>query len=80
VQQSSSQIYGQGLKRVLDGYALWIFDPKVRLRVSVSNALHKDYETSNTVLMETPTGTAFEDADAVARTYIAWTVRLEIKL
>jgi iron complex outermembrane receptor protein len=80
VQQSSTQIYGQGLKRVLDGYGLWVFSPSVRLRVSVSNALHKDYETSNAVLLDTPAGTASEDADAVARTYIAWSVRLEIKL
>jgi iron complex outermembrane receptor protein len=80
VQQSANQIYGQGLKRVLDGYALWVVNPATRLRVSVSNALHRDYETSNTVLLDTPAGPASEDADAVARSYIAWSVRLEIKL
>jgi iron complex outermembrane receptor protein len=80
VQQSGTQLYGQGPKRVLDGYALWVFSPSTRLRASLSNALHRDYETSNTVLMQAGAGLASEDADAVARTYVAWSLRLEIKL
>lgn len=80
VQESATQLYGQGPKRVLDGYALWLFNPKTRLRISVSNALHRDYETANTVFTPTPVGLESEDADAVARTYIAWNLRLEIKL
>ncbi len=76
VQQADNQIYSQGLKRVLDCYGLWVFNPKTRLRVSVFNAQHLDYETGNTVLTDTATQTA----DAVARTYLAASVRLEIIL
>jgi iron complex outermembrane receptor protein len=79
VQESPSQLYGQGPKRVLDGYALWVFDPSTRLRLSVANALHRDYETANTVLMPSPGGEQSEDADAVALTYTAIAARLEIK-
>lgn len=81
VQESPEQLYAQGPKRVLDGYVLWVFNPSVRLRVSVSNALHRDYETANTVLMPAPTGIQqSQDADATALTYTAITARLEIKL
>lgn len=76
VRQSDTQLYSQGLKRVLDGYLVWTINPATRLRISVSNALHRDYETGNTVFTETFS----EDADAVARTYVAWAARLEIKL
>jgi len=76
VQQSDTQIYSQGLKRVLDAYALWVFNPRTRLRVSFANALHRDYATGNTVLADTFSQTA----DAEARTYLAISARLEIRL
>ncbi len=79
VQRSPAQRFGQRPKRVLDGYALRIFNPQLRLRLSVSNALHRDDETANTVLTPTPDGADSEDADAIARTYLAWAARLEIK-
>jgi outer membrane receptor protein involved in Fe transport len=37
-------------KRVLDLYALWKFDPKTNLRISVANLLHQDNVSSNTVV------------------------------
>ena len=76
VQQSDTQVYGQGLKPVLDAYALWTLSPRTKLRFSVSNALHRDYETTNTVLA----GTESEEADALARTYLACALRLEMRL
>ncbi|WP_422942959.1 TonB-dependent receptor plug domain-containing protein [Undibacterium sp. TJN19] len=48
-------------KRVLDLYALWKFDPKTNLRVSIGNALHQDnigastYADSNGSLVQTTT-------------------------
>ena len=79
VQESPTQLYGQGPKRVLDGYGVWIFNPKARLRLSISNALHRNYETANTVVTPMPPGEQSEDADAVALTYTAISARLEIK-
>jgi iron complex outermembrane receptor protein len=76
VQQSDNQIYGQGVKPVLDAYALWVFSPRTRLRFSIANALHRDYETTNTLL--TPSGS--EEADAQADTYLACSLRLEMRL
>jgi outer membrane receptor for ferrienterochelin and colicins len=80
VQESPTQLYFQGPKRVLDGYALWVFNPATRLRISVANALHRDYETANTVFTPAPGGEQAEDADAVALTYTAIAARLEIRL
>lgn len=42
VRLSDTQYSYSGAKRVLDGYALWKFDPKAQLRVSLSNVLHQD--------------------------------------
>ena len=76
VQQSNTQVYGQGLKPVLDAYALWVLSPRTKLRFSIANAFHRDYETTNTVL----TGPGSEEADAEARTYLACALRLEMRL
>ncbi|HEY9104023.1 TonB-dependent receptor [Chitinimonas sp.] len=42
VRLSDAQYSYNSAKRVLDGYALWKFDPKMQLRVSLSNVLHQD--------------------------------------
>jgi iron complex outermembrane receptor protein len=76
VQQADNQIYGQGIKPVVDAYALWVFSPRTRLRFSIANALHRNYETTNTLL--TPGGS--EEADAEAQTYLACSLRLEMRL
>jgi len=75
VQQSDTQIYYQGLKEVVDCYALWKFSPAVQLRVAASNMLRRDYETANAVIA----GPTDQTADAVTRTFLAWTTRLEVK-
>ncbi len=75
VQQTDSQLYYQGVKRVFDCYALWKFDPAVQLRLSFSNLLHADYDTSNREL--------FSGTDLLAqtstRTYPSFAARFEIK-
>jgi iron complex outermembrane receptor protein len=62
----------QGRKRVVDAYALWLFQPGLQLRVSASNLAPLDYLTASTVDTET--------AATTARSYVNWQVRLEMKL
>jgi iron complex outermembrane receptor protein len=75
VQQSPTQVYTQGIKQVFDAYALWRFSPAVQLRIAAANLLHRDYFTGNEVDAD---GTD-QLAEVDARTYIAWTARLEIR-
>lgn len=75
VQQTAADAYSQGLKRVYDAYALWRFDPDTRLRLSVSNLLHADYDTSSSHI----SGTIGQFDDTVTKTYVSWTARLEMK-
>ena len=39
---SLTQTSDTSVKRVLDAYALWKFDPKTQLRVSLANVLRQD--------------------------------------
>ncbi|WP_186453923.1 TonB-dependent receptor plug domain-containing protein [Denitratisoma sp. DHT3] len=75
VQQTDNQIYGQGLKRVFDLYALWRFDPNTQLRLSASNLLHADYATANQATF----GPIDQVARTVTKTYLTWAARLELK-
>ncbi len=77
VQQSDTQLYHQGPKQVLDCYALWRFSPRTRLRLAASNLLHRDYLTANAVLVP---GQADQTAEVYNRSYMAWTLRLELKV
>jgi outer membrane receptor for ferrienterochelin and colicins len=43
VQVSSNQLTYESVRRDLDLYALWKFDPKRQLRIAASNVLGKDY-------------------------------------
>jgi len=69
---SEDQFAYQGAKRVLDAYALWVFNPALQLRVSGSNLTALDYVTGTTITPETATTTA--------KSYVNWQVRLEMKL
>ena len=63
-------------KTVIDGYALWVFNPDLQLRLSVGNALAQDYLTQTRVesngLREAVTNNA--------HSYVNWQIRLEMKL
>ena len=52
VQQIDAQIYRQGVKRVVDGYALWRFGTMASARLSLANASARDYETGTTTLLD----------------------------
>lgn len=69
---SEDQYAFQGAKRVLDAYALWVFNPALQLRISASNLTALDYVTASTVVPETSTTTA--------KSYVNWQVRVEMKL
>jgi len=75
VQQTDSQIYYQGLKRVFDVYALWRFDPNTQLRLSAANLLHANYDTGSGYVF----GSIDQTAETITRTFLSWSARLEIK-
>jgi hypothetical protein len=47
VRVSGYQISYQSVRRDLDLYALWKFDPKRQLRVALSNVLNEDFLVDN---------------------------------
>jgi outer membrane receptor for ferrienterochelin and colicins len=69
---SEDQSAYQGAKRVLDAYALWVFNPALQVRVLGSNLTALDYVTGSTVTPETSTTTS--------RSFVSWQVRVEMKL
>jgi hypothetical protein len=72
VRISQQQSAYTSAKRSLDLYALWKFDPKKQLRVSMSNALHQDNiaQTSYLALHDT----------TITPTFAQFRAQLEIKL
>ncbi|MFO1336945.1 MAG: TonB-dependent receptor [Burkholderiaceae bacterium] len=69
---SDAQWQLQSAKRVVDAYALWTINPGMRLRVTASNLLHEDADSSSIVTDETAT--------TVSPTFVNWRVQLELKL
>jgi outer membrane receptor for ferrienterochelin and colicins len=69
---SEDQFAYQGRKRVVDAYALWLFQPGLQLRLSASNLAPLDYASASTVDTETAT--------TIARSCVNWQLRLEMKL
>lgn len=68
--------YSQGVKRVVDVYALCKFDPNLLLlRLSASNLLHADYASAT---REVFSGSD-QSAATARKTFSALTARLEIK-
>ena len=76
VRQLDSQIYDQGVKRVLDAYAVWRFGPQAQLRLSLSNAAPRDFDSATTVLLDDG---GSQRRDTRARTYMITTLRLELR-
>ncbi len=76
VRQLDAQIYEQGPKRVLDAYAVWRFGPQAQLRLSLSNAAPRDYDSATTVLLDDG---GSQRKDTLARTYMVTALRLELR-
>ena len=66
----------QAEKNVLDAYALWTFRPELKLRLSLSNALARDSNSSTVVESAALT----ETSRASTRSFVNTQLRLEIKL
>ena len=76
VRQMDNQRLEQGMKRVVDVYALWRVSGPTRLRFSVSNALPLDDVSATTVSLE---NSAAQRRQQQARTYRLFTARLETR-
>ena len=75
VRQSQTQQYWQGIKRVVDVYALWKFDANTQLRLSATNLSNRDFETAN----QFATAASDYTSDTRTWTYTSWSARLELK-
>jgi iron complex outermembrane receptor protein len=80
VQQSASQSSSQDAKRVLDAYALWSFNPAVKLRLSASNIVTRDYDSSSEVSVSDTGGSSRTLAESSSRSSMGWRLQLEFKL
>ena len=79
---SDVQTAVQGRKRVIDGYALWVFNPALQLRVTASNLNPRDYLTGGSVDSVDPVTLVpyRESSTTTAPTYLNLQFRLEMKL
>ena len=75
---SDVQTAYQGRKAVADAYALWIFNPSLQLRLTLSNLDPRDYVTGGSVV-DTDAGIR-ETSMTTGPTYLNLQVRLEIRL
>ena len=76
IQQLDSQLYRQGVKRVLDGYALWRISPEASLRLSVANASARDYATGSTLTLADD---STQSQDTLNRSYTTVSLRAELR-
>ncbi len=76
IQSSDTQINSTGVKRQLDVYGLWKFNPNLQLRLSANNLSANDYLSGTTV---TTGGINHIDYNT-AKTYTTFTLRLEMKI
>ncbi|MFZ6656016.1 TonB-dependent receptor domain-containing protein [Undibacterium sp. TJN19] len=75
-QSSETQINSTGIKRQLDLYGLWKFNPNLQMRLSANNLRANDYLSGSTV---TTGGINHIDYNT-AKTYTTWSLRLEMKI
>lgn len=73
---SQEQWLVQSAKRVVDAYALWTINPSMRVRLSASNLLQEDAESTSS----SRTDTSYESAMSVSPTFVNWRLQLELKL
>lgn len=76
VRQMDNQLFEQGVKRVVDVYALWRISGPTRLRMSISNAQPLDDVSATTVSLE---AAGSQRREQQARTYRLFTLRLETR-
>ena len=81
LQQIDNQRYRQGVKRVLDGYALWRFSPDASARLTISNAGAQRYDTGDTLTLLDANGAlaSTEASDSSARSATTVNLRAEFR-
>lgn len=76
VQTSETQTSSADIKRQLDVYGLWKFNPTMQLRVSANNLVNSNYLTASSIA-----GTnGVQTATVTTQIYTTWTIRLEMKI
>jgi len=76
LQQVDSQTTRQGVKSVVDAYALWRFNPEASARLTLSNAGARRYDTGTTTTLADASSQA---ADTSARSYATVNLRAEFR-
>ncbi|WLI88941.1 TonB-dependent receptor [Massilia sp. R2A-15] len=76
VQTSKTELVSSGVKRQLDLYGLWKFNPRYQLRVAANNLFADDYDSGRTLTSEDVAHSAF----VTAHTYATFSIKLEMKL
>ena len=76
VQQIDNQVFRQGVKRVVDGYALWRISADASARLSVANASASDFESGTTTYLLDGSSAA---SDSRNRSYTTVTLRAELR-
>ena len=81
VQQIDAQLYRQGIKSVLDAYALWRFGTEASARLTLSNASARRYDTGNTTTLFDQAGqlASTEASNTSARSYTTLNLRAEFR-
>ena len=79
---SEEQRAYQGRSLAVDAYALWVFSPRLRVRLSISNLAPSDYLTAGSIDGADPiTGQPYrETSSSAARSFVQLQMRLELKL
>ena len=76
IQSSNVQINQTGIKRQLDFYGLWKFNPNLQVRLAANNLRANDYQSGSIVNSDTLNRIDYN----TSKTYTTWTLRVEMKL
>ena len=81
ITQIDNQVARQGVKRVIDGSAVWRFNPDASLRLTVSNAAARLYDTGSTLLLVDANGqpAGSQSNDTSTRSYTTLNLRGEFR-
>lgn len=76
IQSTNIQINQTGVKRQLDLYGLWKFNPNLQVRLSANNLRANDYQSGSIINSDSLNRIDYN----TAKTYTTWTLRVEMKL
>ena len=81
ITQIDKLVSRQGMKRVLDGNAVWRFNADASLRLTVSNATPRTYETGSTLQLADANGlpAGSQSSDTANRSYTTFNLRGEFR-